>query len=53
MSKGFYIEEATDSDKESGDCIVEVDSNSESNAKKNEDLVRQHRGSFLDARPVI
>jgi hypothetical protein len=46
MSKGCYIEEASDSDKESGDCIVEVDSNSESNDKKNEDLVRQHRGSF-------
>jgi hypothetical protein len=46
MSRSCIIEEVTDSDKESRDCIVEVDSNSGSNEKANEDLVRQHRASY-------
>jgi hypothetical protein len=53
MSKGCYIEEASDSDKESGDCIVEVDSNSESNDKKMRTWCASTGAVFLDARPVI
>ena len=39
------IEEFTDSDKESRDCIVEVDSNTEVKGKSTEDLVRKHRAA--------
>jgi hypothetical protein len=46
MSRSCTLEEVTDSDKESRDCVVVVDSNPGLNENANEDLVRQHRASY-------
>jgi hypothetical protein len=46
MSRSCTLEEVTDSDKESRDCVVVVDSNPGLNENANEDLVRQDRASY-------
>jgi hypothetical protein len=45
MRGSCFIEEVTDSDKESGDRITEVDLDLEDKRTSNEDLVRKHRAA--------